>query len=56
MTGQKSSADGVVWNFEGMYSSLEDPNIKKDLDHADEMAGEFEKKYRDIIGPSITPQ
>ena len=56
MTGQKSSADGVVWNFEGMYSSLEDPNIKKDLDLADEMAGEFEKKYRDIIGPNITPQ
>ena len=54
MTGQKSSADGIAWNFEGLYSSLDDPRLKADLEAVVRGAEEFEKKYRDIMGPNLT--
>ncbi len=56
MSEQKSSADGVVWNFEGLYSSLDDPSVITDLDALDEQAKRFEEKYRTVIGPEITPE
>jgi oligoendopeptidase F len=56
MSEQRSSADGIVWNFEGLYSSLDDPAIKTDLDALDEQAKGFEEKYRAIIGPDIEPE
>ncbi|KYK31089.1 MAG: hypothetical protein AYK23_04210 [Candidatus Proteinoplasmatales archaeon SG8-5] len=56
MTKPTSSADGVVWNFEGLYSSLDDPNIRSDLDTLDERSKAFEEKYRDLIGPEMTTE
>jgi hypothetical protein len=56
MSEQKSSADGVVWNFEGLYSSLDDPSVLSDLDALDEQTKRFEEKYRAIIGPNVTPE
>ncbi len=54
MTDAKSSADGVTWNFEGIYTSLDDPSFVQDLENAVKGAEEFERKYRDKMGPNIT--
>ena len=54
MSEQKSSADGVAWNFEGLYKSLDDPKLKADLETVVKGAEEFERKYRNIMGPEIT--
>ncbi len=54
MSEQKSSADGVAWNFEGLYKSLDDPKLKADLEAVVKGAEEFERKYRNIMGPEIT--
>jgi oligoendopeptidase F len=51
----KSSADGVSWNFEGLYTSLDDPRIKSDLDSLDGRAKTFEGQYRSLMESGITP-
>lgn len=55
MAEQKSSAKGIEWNFEGMYKSLSDPNLKKDMLKAVKRAEAFEKKYRTILKPGVMP-
>src|SRR6185369_6164851 len=51
-----SSADGVAWNLNDLYSGLEDDRITQDLDKAMSRAEAFEAAYRDKInvegGPS----
>jgi oligoendopeptidase F len=51
-----SSADGEIWNFKGMYSSFKDPKVKKDIEVTEKKAGNFEKQYRKLIGPKVTPR
>ncbi len=55
MAEQKSSADGIAWNFEGLYNSLDDPKLKADLEAVVKRAEEFESKYRNLIGPNLEP-
>lgn len=55
MSEQKSSADGIAWNFEGLYSSLDDPKLKADLEAVVKGAEEFESKYRNLIGLDLEP-
>jgi oligoendopeptidase F len=51
-----SSADGVAWNLDDLYSGLDDPRINADLATALERALAFESSYRGRIevpgGPS----
>ena len=54
MSEQKSSADGVAWNFEGLYTSLDDPKFRADLEAVVRGAEEFERKHRSLIGPDLT--
>ena len=56
MSEQKSSAHGIAWNFEGLYTSLDDPKLKADLEACVKGAEEFESKYRSLIGPDLTAQ
>ena len=56
MSEQKSSAHGIAWNFEGLYTSLDDPKLKADLEACVKGAEEFESKYRNLIGPDLTAQ
>ena len=55
MGEQKSSADGVAWNFDGLYNSLDDPKLRGDLEAVVKRAEEFESKYRNLIGPDLEP-
>jgi len=55
MSGQKSSAEGIAWNFEGLYNSLDDPKLKADFDAVVKGAEEFERKYRNLIEPDLEP-
>ena len=54
MSEQKSSADGVAWNFEGLYTSLDDPKLRADMEAVVKGAEEFERKHRNLIGPDLT--
>ena len=54
MTEQKSSAHGITWNFEGLYTSLDDPKFKADLESVVKGAEEFESKHRNLIGPDMS--
>ncbi len=56
MSEKKSSADGIVWNFDGLYSSMDDPRIKQDMEKTLEKAKAFEKKYRDVMNRNISPE
>jgi oligoendopeptidase F len=55
MSEHKSSAQGIEWNFEGLYKSLEDPKIKKDMQKAVKRAEAFEAKYRSVLKTGVKP-
>jgi oligoendopeptidase F len=44
-----SSADGVVWNLNDLYTGMDDLNVTRDLDSALKSAQEFESAYRGKI-------
>src|SRR5262249_21678435 len=51
-----SSADGVAWNLNDLYSGVDDPRLTQDLEVALQRAQAFERTYRGKIdvegGPS----
>jgi oligoendopeptidase F len=55
MSEHKSSAQGIEWNFEGLYNSLDDPRLKGDMQAAYDRAKAFEAKYRPLLNPGMTP-
>lgn len=55
MSGHKSSAQGIEWNFEGLYKSVDDPKLKADLQAAVKRAEAFEARYRPVLNPRIAP-
>ena len=46
---QSSTADGVAWGLDDLYSSVDDPRITLDLDEALRRAQAFESTYRGKI-------
>lgn len=54
MSEKNSSADGVIWNFEGLYSSLDDPKIKADLNALEDRAKAFESIFRPLMETGIS--
>jgi oligoendopeptidase F len=45
-----SSADGVAWDLNDLYSGVDDSKIESDLDSAEARADEFAIRYRDALG------
>jgi oligoendopeptidase F len=51
-----TGAEGITWNLSDLYSSLEDPQIEKDVKDTFSNAKSFEEKYRGKINSeTITP-
>src|SRR5262245_21848750 len=50
-----SSADSVAWDLGDLYSAIDDPVIKRDLQSALERAQAFESAYRGKIGLDTGP-
>nr|BAL58624.1 pepF/M3 family oligoendopeptidase [Candidatus Acetothermum autotrophicum] len=50
-----SSAQGVTWNLQDLYLSLDDPAIERDLRSALERAQAFEQKYRGRLRQGLDP-
>ena len=53
---ETSSADGVSWDLEDLYSGPDDPRIDRDLDGALDRAKAFESVYRGKIGTDGGPE
>ena len=55
MGENKSSAQGIEWNFEGICPSLDNASIKGKMAAAVKRAEAFEARYRPMLNASITP-
>ncbi len=50
----KNFAEGIRWNLADLYTSVQDPKITSDLKRAENLALDFEKKYKPFFENSQT--
>lgn len=53
---KEASAEGIRWNLDFLFSSIDDPKIKESWDKANQAADQFAQQYRGKVAELSAPQ